>query len=89
MYDVLSERKIPLVIQSIPTMSLVDLIPLEYFKTTRPGVTFVPMKPLLESLVRETPAYNENSHAHWTAPAHELSGKAIAAAILREKLLPR
>jgi hypothetical protein len=39
--------------------------------------------------VRETLAYHENSHSHWTAPAHEVSGKAIAAAILRDGLLPR
>lgn len=89
MYAVLSERNIPLVIQSIPGVTLVDVFPVQFFDTTRPGITYLPMKPLLASLERRAPAYNLRSHMHWTAAAHEVSGKAIAAAILRENLLAR
>src|SRR5215475_6794980 len=89
MYTVLSERGIPLIIQSIPTYDFVDVFPVQFFDTTRPGITYLPMKPLLQPLAQQTLMYHEHSHAHWTAPAHEISGKAIAAAILREKLLAR
>ena len=64
MYQALRVRGIPLIIQSIPDYNgpggtviqpsephLVETFPLEYFKTDRPGLHFLPAKRLLEPYV--------------------------------------
>ena len=89
LYETLRKNDISLVVQSIPTSHLRDAFPVDDFDTERPGMAYLPAKPLLEPLVGKTPLYNMRSHGHWTAVAHELSGKALADLIIREELLPR
>jgi hypothetical protein len=47
LYETLNERGIPLVIQSIPSFkTMQDLFPIEDFDIERPGLHFLPMRPL-------------------------------------------
>ena len=94
MYGNLHERGIPLVIHSIAAQAgpwdrpLEEMFPLAEFPTRRPGLLFVPSKKVLDPLVGKQVLYNQRSHFHWTAIAHELMGKELARAIAEAKLLP-
>ena len=87
--DLTRANGIPLVIQSIPTqarppggLTLIDLFPVEEFDVNQEGVAFLATKPLLEPLLGSELLYFERSHGHWTPRAHDLSGRALAKAIL-------
>lgn len=82
-------RGIHLVVQSIPLFvatpggeQLVDAFPHEHFDVERVGLSFVAMRPLLEGRFGEDPLYHRRSHFHWTPFSNELSGRALAAALL-------
>lgn len=93
MYEWAHERGIPFMIQSIPAreynpgICLVDLFPREEFDLERPGLHFVKMKAHLDPHLGGVQLYNDRSHCHWTASAHEISGKALSQLVLREQLL--
>jgi hypothetical protein len=97
MYLALRVRGIPLIIQSVPDYNgpggtsyelsephLSETFPLEYFKTDRPGLYFLPAKEVLAPYVDKTQLYWV---CHWTPFGHELSGKALTELVLRENLL--
>ncbi len=81
MYERLQAAGIPLLIHSIPSRrgsELIELFPLEYFDTSRPGVYFLSGADVLEPHVGKELLYWEQSHSHWTPYSHELAGKALA-----------
>jgi len=89
------ERRIPLVIQSIPTPNanhdptdLDEVFPFAEFDVKRDGLSFLAAKSVLTPyLGRGLPLYNEHSHQHWTPLAHRLSGEALTKLILAAGLL--
>ena len=92
-YEMCRERGVPLVIQSIPGLverpdvELVEQFPLADFDVSRPGVTFVSAKPLLDPNCGGELLYHRRSHGHWTVLSHGISGRALARAILDADLL--
>lgn len=90
MYEVLREKDIPLVVQSIPgglyagDSKPVDIFPLEYFDIDRPGLAYVTIKPLAEAYDGDEVLVNRRSHRHWSPIPHEWAGKAIAETILED-----
>jgi len=93
MHRLLSEKGIPLVVQSIPAQPggpdapLLDLFPAEQLDFSQPGLRLLAMKKLLEPYRGKEPLYHRRSHSHWTPFVHELSGKALARLILENALL--
>jgi hypothetical protein len=85
-------RGIPLVIQSIPMArgeppELVETFPAA-FDVARPGIAFLPMKPLLDPLRSRELVYWKRSQGHWTPAAHALAGRALFSLIEQRRLLP-
>lgn len=68
-------------------VQLIDLFPRAEFDVDRPGLLFVPMKPVLDPLTGEQLLYFLRSHGHWTPLAHRVDGETLAARIADAKLL--
>jgi len=92
LYQFLRERRIALVIQSIPSVppeqsQLVEMFPLAHFDVARPGVFFVSGKELLDPHRGKQLLYWTRSTGHWTPFSHRVSGRAIADLIESRGLL--
>lgn len=93
MWQLLHERGIPLVIQSIPTRTdvggerLIESFPIKDFDISRSGIYFLDAKRLLDPSVGQEQLYWLRSHFHWTPVSHDVSGKALAQLIRDEGLL--
>ena len=87
-YDTTRKEGIPLVVHVLPTRNeiperqLIDRFPYEKFRSDRPGLLVVSMKPALDPFIGTVPLYWNQSHSHWTPFSHEQAGKAIARSIL-------
>jgi hypothetical protein len=82
-YSVLHERRIPLVILSIPTelrepLRLVDQFPAEDFDVRREGIWFLSAKAVLDPWLDDELLYWEQSQRHWTPFSHRVTGEALA-----------
>ncbi|HXX49632.1 MAG TPA: hypothetical protein VEN47_15490 [Myxococcota bacterium] len=78
-------RRVPIVIQSIPSSDLEDAFPA--FDANRQGLLLVAARAALEAHAGNDPLYYARSHQHWTPLAHRLAGEALARAILDARLL--
>jgi hypothetical protein len=100
LYEFTRSKGIPLVIQSIPDLlppkapgippeqwELVELFPLDDFDVKRPGLHFAAAKKWLDPHRGKQLLYWMRSHQHWTPFSHAVSGKELAALLVREKLL--
>lgn len=88
MYEMLSAKGIPLVVQSIPGQSetapggLIDGFPLQVFHVARPGITYVAGTHFLRRNNGKEHLYWTRSHGHWTPFSHRLSGETLARTIV-------
>lgn len=89
-YEQLRQRRIPFIIQSIPTRTeegLVDSFLAVEFDLEQPGLYFVSMRDHLAPFVGREQLYWDRSHNHWTPFSHDQSGRALANLIVEEQLL--
>ena len=89
-YEQLRQRRIPFIIQSIPTRTeegLVDSFLALEFDLEQPGLYFVSMRDHLAPYVGREQLHWKRSHNHWTPFAHDQSGRALANLIVEEQLL--
>jgi len=96
LYAVTRAHGVPLVIQSIPSITypgtggppvLVEHFPVDAIDLTRPGLRFVAAREALEPFRGTTLLYWTRSHGHWTPFSHAVAGRALASVILQEGLL--
>ena len=88
-YELLREREIAFIIQSIPAEingALVDKFPAE-FDREQPGVYFVSMRDELGRYIGDEQLYWHQSHYHWTPFSHAASARALGRVILKQQLL--
>ena len=89
-YELLRDRGIPFIIQSIPTevpRDLVESFPTDDFNLQQPGVYFLSMRNVLLPYVGKEPLYWHRSHFHWTPFSHDKSGRALARLIIENQLI--
>ena len=93
LYETTHSRGIPLVIQSIPVLAgpdrneLIETFPLDHFDLDRDDLFFLGMKEPLSSFLGDQILYNRDSHGHWTAFSHQISGERLGRLVLDEELL--
>jgi hypothetical protein len=90
LYSSSRQHGVPLVIQSIPALlpdgTLRDRFPIR-FDHQRPGVHLLRAATFLEPHKDEQLLYWTRSQAHWTPFSHLLSGQALSALIIENRLL--
>lgn len=92
LYQATRAKRVPLVIQSIPSrrvdrVELVETFPSE-FERERESLYFFAAKAVLEPHRDRELLYWERSHGHWTPFAHARAGEGLAELIAERALLP-
>jgi len=92
-YNITRDRGIPLMIQSIPSewqkppYHLVEAFPLKEFNVNRSGIYFLSTKSLLDQWIGKELLYYRRGYGHWTPFSHAISGRALAALLLANRLV--